>query len=142
MKKHFHIKIQVKNTKVDTLFNSSSQDKHITVNLVSNLGLEVHDHPRPYPLGCVNKDEQIKVMKECKIKFVVSPYLIDEVELYVVPLDVCGVVFGSPYMHMRGEIFTRRENQYYLIKDGKSFIINAYKGKSDISTVTANQEKN
>jgi len=33
-----------------------------------------------------------------------------EVDLDVVPLDVCGVVFGSPYMYMRDEIFMRRAN--------------------------------
>jgi hypothetical protein len=52
--------------------------------------------------------------KQCKIKFVVSAYFIDEVELDVVPLDMCGVVFGSPYMYMRDAIFMRRENQYHL----------------------------
>jgi hypothetical protein len=35
----------------------------------------------------------------------------------------------------------RRENQYPLLKDGKSFIINAHKGKSKISLVSANQAK-
>jgi hypothetical protein len=52
-----------------------------------------------------------------------------EVEIDVVPLDVCGVVFGSPYMYMRDAIFMKRLNQYRLVKDGKSFIINAHKGK-------------
>jgi hypothetical protein len=55
--------------------------------------------------GCA----KIKVMKKCKIKFVVSAYFIDEVELDVVPLDVCGVVFGSPYMYMRDAIFMREK---------------------------------
>jgi len=47
-------------------------------------------------LGWVNNEVQIKVTKQCKIKFVVSVDFIDEVKLDVVPLDVCGVVFGSP----------------------------------------------
>ena len=66
--------------------------------MVSKLGLGIQNHPSPYPLGWVNKDVQIKVTKQCKIKFVVSVDFIDEVELDVVPLDVCGVVFGSPYI--------------------------------------------
>jgi hypothetical protein len=92
-------------------------------------------------LGWVNKDENIKVMKQCKIKFFVSAYFIDEVVLDVVPLDVCGVVFGSPYMYMRDAIFMWRDNQYLLIKDGKYYIINTHKGKSKISLVSANQVK-
>jgi hypothetical protein len=43
MTKIFHIKIQVKKTKIDTLFDSSSQDNIIVVDLVSTLGLEVHE---------------------------------------------------------------------------------------------------
>jgi len=46
-----------------------------------------------------------------------------------VPLDVCGVVFGIPNMYMKDAIFTQRENQHRLIKDGKPCIINAQKGK-------------
>jgi hypothetical protein len=62
------------------------------------------------------------------------------VELYVVPLNTCGVVFGSPYMYRRDVIFMRRENRYLLIKYGKYYIINAYKGKPNISLVIVNQE--
>jgi len=63
MTKFFHINIHVKTTKVDALFNSSSHANLIVDDLVSKLGLEVHDHPSPYPLGWVNKDANIKVIK-------------------------------------------------------------------------------
>jgi hypothetical protein len=59
----------------------------------------------------------------------------------IVPLYVCGVTFGSPYMYMRDAIFMRRANQYQMIKDGKSYIINVHKGKSNISLVGINQDK-
>jgi hypothetical protein len=108
MKKLFHIKIQVKKTMVYVLFDSGSHANLISANLVSKIGLEVHNHPSPYPLGWVNKDAKIKVMKYGKIKFVVSEYFSDEVELDVVPLDMCGVVFGNLYMYMRDVIFMRR----------------------------------
>jgi len=42
-------------------------------------------------------------------------------------------------MYMHDAMFMRRANQYQLIKDGKSFIIKAHKGKSKISLVSANQ---
>ena len=108
--KLFHIKIQIKKTKVDALFDSGSQANIIAADLVSKLGLEVHDHPSPYPLGWVKKDVELKVTKQCKINFSISAYFIDEVELDVVLLDVCGVVFGSPYMYIKDVIFMRREN--------------------------------
>jgi hypothetical protein len=57
-------------------------------------------------------DEEIKVKKQCKIIFGVSFHFIDEVELDIVPLDVCGIVFGSPDMYMRDEIFMWIANEY------------------------------
>lgn len=79
--------------------------------------------------------------KQCKVKLVISENYIDEVEVDLIPLDVCGALFGSPYMYMRDASFARRENQYHLIKDGKSFIIVVHNGKSKISLVCANQAK-
>jgi hypothetical protein len=109
MNKLFHIKIWVKKTKIDALFDSGSQDKLIAVDLVNNIISEVHDHPISYPSESVSKDAKIKIMKQCKIKFVVSVDFIDEVELDVVPLDICGVVFGIPYMYVRDAIFMIRK---------------------------------
>ena len=107
--KTVHTKIEVKNTKVNTLFDSNSQANLIASNLVNNFGLEVHDHPIPYPLGCVNKDAQIKVIKQCNIKFVESVDFIDEVELDVVPIDMCRVFFESSYMYMMDAIFMQQK---------------------------------
>ena len=109
------------------------------MDLVRKLGLEVCDHPSPYALGWVKKDVYIRVMKWCKIKFVVSVDFIDEVELDVAPLDVCGVVFGSHYMYMTDVIFMQIANRYRLIKDGKCYIINTHKGKPKIPLVSSNQ---
>jgi len=63
MTKLFHIKIQVKKTKRDDVFDFGSQANLIAVDLVMKLGLEVHDYPSPYQLGWVNKDVGIKVTK-------------------------------------------------------------------------------
>jgi hypothetical protein len=80
--------LQVQETfkKVVALFDFGSQTKFIEDDLVNKLGLEVHDHPRPYPLGWVNNNENIKFTKQCKIKFTISVYFIDKVEVDVVLL--------------------------------------------------------
>jgi hypothetical protein len=120
MTKIFHINIKVNKTMINVMFDFGSKDNIIARNLIKIFGLEVHGHHIPYPLGWVNKDKEINVMKHCNIKFSISANFIDEVELDIVPIDVCGVVFGSPYMYMRDEIFMQRAKQYRLIKDGKS----------------------
>jgi len=67
--------------------------------------------------------------------FSISVYFIDEVKLNVFLLDVCGIMFGGPYMYMRDAICMWRANQYRLVNDRKVFIINAHKGKLKISHV-------
>jgi hypothetical protein len=52
----FHMNIQVNKTNIDSLFNYGSHDNIVAMDMVNKIGLEVHDHPSPYPLGWVNKD--------------------------------------------------------------------------------------
>jgi hypothetical protein len=49
-------------SKTLTLIKRNSENL-IEKDLVSKLGLEVHDHPHPYPLGWVNKDVELRVTK-------------------------------------------------------------------------------
>ena len=55
----FHVKVQVKKTRVDALFDMGSQANLTSTELVKKLGLETYDHPHPYPLGWVHKDVQL-----------------------------------------------------------------------------------
>ena len=73
----------------------------ISEQVVQNLGLETRPHPRPYPLGWICDNAQVHVTKKCKLHFEITSSFIDEVELDVVPLDICGMVLGSPYLYDR-----------------------------------------
>ena len=75
------------------------------------------------------------------IKISITTNYIDEVELDVVPVDICGVVLGSPYLYDRDATFYRRENKYHLKKDGVEFIIMAHQSKNHLNLVVANQMK-
>jgi hypothetical protein len=82
---------------------------------------------------------ELRVTKQCKFKFSISANFIDEVEAYVIPLDVFGVILGSPYLYIRDVIFKIRDNQYILVKDGKSYVVHAHKRKSKLSLISAHQ---
>ena len=56
--------------------------------------------------------------RKCKIRFAIGSTFVDEVELDIVPLDICGIVLESPYLYDRKAIFYRAENKYQLTKDG------------------------
>jgi hypothetical protein len=47
----FHVRVIVKHTNIDTLFDSGSQVNLIFEEIVKKLGLNVIPHKNPYPLG-------------------------------------------------------------------------------------------
>ena len=79
--------------------------------------------------------------RQCKLKFVISSKFTDEVLLDVVPLDICGIVLGSPYLYDRKVIFYREENKYNLFKDQVEYIVRAHKLKDNIYLISVGQMK-
>jgi hypothetical protein len=137
----FHIRVISKHTKIDTLVDNGSQVNLISEQVVKNLGLETKPHPRPYPLGWVCDNAKLHVTKQCKLRFAITSSFIDEVELDVVPLDICGIVLGSPYLYDTKSIFYREHNMYHIFKDGIEFIVRAHHMKTNLSIVSTGQMK-
>jgi len=92
------MKVQVKKTRIDTLVDPGSQANLIVEEYVLSHALTTQPHPHTYPLGWVHKNSKLEVTQQCKLKFGINRDFIDEVLLDVVPLDICGIVLGSPYL--------------------------------------------
>jgi hypothetical protein len=137
MSEIFHIRVITHNVKFDSLVDSGSKANLISdEEVVNNLGLETKPHPKPSPLGWICVDNNLQVTKQCKIKFAITSNYVDEVELDIVPLDICGIVLGSPYFYDRKTIFYREENKYFFKKDGKEYIVCVDRMKNDRSFAT------
>jgi hypothetical protein len=137
----FHIRVITKQTKVDTLIDSGSQVNLISEEVVKQLGLTTKPHKKPYPLGWVCKDKRLQVTQQCDLKFAITSKFVDEVEFDVVPLDIYGIVLGSPYLYDRKVIFYREHNQYHLVKEGIEYIVHSHSLKNDKSLGTTQQLK-
>jgi hypothetical protein len=97
------------------------------------LGFETRTHPKPYPLGWICGNNNLQVTKHCKIKFAITSNYVDELELDIVPLDICGIVMGIPYLYDRKSMFYREENKYCFKKYGKEYFVCAHRMKNDRS---------
>ena len=84
---------------------------------------------------------KLQVTRQCKLRFAIGSTFVDEVELDIVPLDICGIVLGSPYLYDRKAIFYRAENKYQLTKDGIEYIVRAHKLKGNYSLINSGQMK-
>jgi len=85
---------------------------------MKQLGLLTTLHKKPYKLGWLCDKANLQVTRQCKLKFSFRSAFVDEVELYIVPLDICGIVLGSPYLYDIKAIFCRAKNKYLIVKDG------------------------
>jgi hypothetical protein len=103
--------------------------------------LETIPHPKPYPLGWICDNAKLQVTRRYKLRFAITANFIDEVELDVIPLDICGIVLGSPYLYDRKAIFHRHENKYHLFKNGIEYIVRAHTKNINLSLVNAGQMK-
>ncbi|GKA04625.1 RNA-directed DNA polymerase, eukaryota, reverse transcriptase zinc-binding domain protein [Tanacetum coccineum] len=120
---------------------SGSEKNLISSSLVERLGLETTPHPRPYSLGWIKKDVDTQVNRQCKFRFAITNQFIDEVTCEVVPLDICQVIFGSPYLWERDAVYFRRAQKYELEKDGKKYIVNKSNITKDDDLVKAFQAR-
>jgi hypothetical protein len=137
----FHIRVISKHTKIDTLFDSGSQANLISEETVKKLKLETSPHPKPYPLGWICDNAKLQVTRKCKLRFSITANFVDEVELDVIPLDICGIVLGSPYLYDRKAIFYHQENKYHLFKDGVEYVVRAHTKKMNLSVINVGQMK-
>jgi len=85
--------------------------------------------------------KKLNVTKQCKVKFVIASKLVDEVELYVIPLDIYGMVLGRPYLYDRKAVFFRHENKYQITKYGVEYIVRAHQNKINANLVSVGQMK-
>ncbi|GKA37762.1 hypothetical protein Tco_0724327 [Tanacetum coccineum] len=137
----FTLKIQVKQELIEAIVDTGSEKNLISSSLVKRLGLETTTHPRPYSLGWIKKDVDTQVNRQCKFRFAITNQFIDEVTCEVVPLDICQVIFGSPYLWERDAGYFRRAQKYELEKDGKKYIVNKSNITKDDDLVKAFQAR-
>jgi len=64
---------------------------------------------------------------------------VDEVELDIAPLDICGIVLGSPYLYDSDVVFYRKANKYQLTKDGIEYVLRAHKLKDNYTLINSRQ---
>ena len=113
----------------------------ISEDLVKILNLETLPHHKPHPLGWIIRDTSLQVTRKCLFKFAITGNFVDEVELDVVPLDILGVMLGSPYLYDQKAVFYLHEKMHHLFKDGVEYIVRAHRKKLNISLVNAGEAK-
>lgn len=86
--------------------------------MVDKLGLPTQDLPEPYQLTWLKKGNLVKVTHKCLVTFSIGTKYTDEIWCEVIPMDVCHLLLGRPWLYDRRAKHDGFRNTYSFKKDG------------------------
>ncbi|KAL6345333.1 hypothetical protein AAG906_015816 [Vitis piasezkii] len=96
------------------------------MNVVSNirrtLGLKIENHPTPYRIR-VNEANSVLVKQRCLVKFSLGKKYMDEAWCDVIPMTVCHMLLGRPWLYDRKVLYDGYANTYSFTFKGKKFVL-------------------
>jgi hypothetical protein len=69
--KLFHIRVVMRDTKVNTLIDNGYQSNLISEEVVKQLGLNTEMHHKPYSLKWISNNHKLQITKQCTLKFAI-----------------------------------------------------------------------
>jgi len=86
--------------------------------MVERLKLPKKEHPHPYKLQWLNKDNEVRVSKRCLVYFSIVKKYKDNAWCDVIPMDACHLLLGRPWQYDRHALYDGYVNTYTFVKDG------------------------
>ncbi|KAK1683442.1 hypothetical protein QYE76_044290 [Lolium multiflorum] len=86
--------------------------------LCAKLKLKYLPHPHPYYIQWLSDNGEMKVNHMVRVEFAIGPYK-DSFDFDVVPMTVCHLLLGRPWLYDRSVQHNGRANTYHLEFKGK-----------------------
>ena len=86
--------------------------------LCAKLKLKYLPHPKPYYIQWLSDNGEMKVNHMVRVNFEIGPYK-DSIDFDVVPMTVCHLLLGRPWLYDRHVQHNGRANTYHLEYKGK-----------------------
>jgi hypothetical protein len=86
--------------------------------LCAKLKLKYLPHPKPYYIQWLSNNGEMKVNHMVRVNFEIGPYK-DSIDFDVVPMTVCHLLLGRPWLYDRHVQHNGRANTYHLEYKGK-----------------------
>jgi len=90
--------------------------------LVNRLKLPIIEHPKPYTLQWLRKENKVIVSKQAFVAFSIAKCK-DEVGCDVLPMDVCHLLYGRPWQYDRDIAHHGKSNIYSFKLKGKKMTL-------------------
>ena len=110
-RKHlFKTHCSINNKLCNLIVDNGSTENLVSQKLVYHLKLPTNIHEKPYTLGWVSKNSQVRVSLTCKVPISIGKHYTEEVICDVLDMDVCHVLFGHPWIFDNDVTYKGRDN--------------------------------
>ncbi|KAK1605080.1 hypothetical protein QYE76_028753 [Lolium multiflorum] len=118
--------------------------------LCTKLKLKYLPHPHPYYIQWLSDNGEMKVNHMVRVEFAIGPYK-DCIDFDVVPMTVCHLLLGRPWLYDRSVQHNGRANTYHLEFKGKKInlqpmtpqqIVNESRQKVEVNLEDASLDRN
>nr|GEU87194.1 putative reverse transcriptase domain, zinc finger, CCHC-type, aspartic peptidase domain protein [Tanacetum cinerariifolium] len=111
------------------IIDGGSCENIVSTTMVKKLDLPIQNHPDPYQLTWLKKGNLVKVTHRCLVHFSIGNKYTDELWCEVIPMDVCHILLGRPWLYDRRVKHDGYRNTYTFKKDGVSITLAALNPK-------------
>jgi hypothetical protein len=134
----FHSQMWVQGTPLHFIFDSSSQKKLISVEVIKLLTLLIMLHPQPYTIGWIFQGSDLRINEQCRLYYDIKPFK-EEVLCDVGPLEVCNVILGQPCLWKHHAVYESRPRSVIITLNRKLYRIPEAVPPSAISLISSNK---
>ncbi|KAL5835139.1 hypothetical protein ACOSQ4_014636 [Xanthoceras sorbifolium] len=117
----FHTRVAHGNKALNVIIDNGSGMNVISKAVVERLNLPQQPHPTPYRVSWINDVNTVPVKYRCLVKFSLGTNYVDEVWCDVLPITVCHLLLGRPWLYDRRVVYDGFKNSYsFVFKKKKS----------------------
>ena len=119
----FHTRMEHGGRALNVIIDNGSGMNVIFEDAVERLGLKVKKHPTLYQISWVNEDNLVLVKHRCLVKFSLGKKYVDEAWCDVIPMTICHMLLGRPWIYDQRVSYEGYAYTYSFIFKGKIFVL-------------------
>lgn len=97
---------------MNVIIDNESSMNVVAKEVAERLGLPQEMHPTLYKVSWINNSNSVLVQTHCLVKFSLGKNYVDQVWCDVIPMTVCHLLLGRPWMYDRQVSYDGKENTY------------------------------
>ncbi|KAL5767989.1 hypothetical protein ACOSQ2_014772 [Xanthoceras sorbifolium] len=110
------------NRALNVIIDNGSGMNVISKAVVERLNLPQQPHPTPYRVSWINDVNTVPVKYRCLVKFSLGTNYVDEVWCDVLPITVCHLLLGRPWLYDRHVVYDGFKNSYSFVFKKKNHL--------------------